>query len=210
MAKLLADKWNVKKTNSAALLTDPADQTYRKLMLQRKAGKTTSVSDIQNASAFKYNTGHIGELDITNKKRLGAEFVKSADQIMLWANEDSDPKRKKAAKQGVEVFEALVTHGFTTAYGLRITDLLLTRFSREINLSWWWRTKSWLWAWLAGNEWQVHLMKSHPTPLKNHPPCNGAASDRIAHRVASAGTTIFSGLDWSLSANSRGGLRKLE
>lgn len=127
MAKLLAEKWNVKKTNSAALLTDPQDQTYRKLMLQKKTGKATSVSDIQTASPFKYETGHVGELDIVNKKRLGSEFVKSADQIMLWANADDDPRRKKAAQQGVEVFEALVTHGFTTAYGLRITDLLFNK-----------------------------------------------------------------------------------
>jgi tRNA(Arg) A34 adenosine deaminase TadA len=127
MKRLLAEKFALKKTHTAALLTDAQDQTYRKLMLQKKAGMPTAMPTIQDASPFKYEKDHMGELDAVNKKRLAFEFVKSADQIMAWANADDDPKRKKAAQQGVEVFEALVTHGFTTAYGLKITDLLFSR-----------------------------------------------------------------------------------
>jgi tRNA(Arg) A34 adenosine deaminase TadA len=125
MAALLAEKFKVKKANSAVLLADPADQTYRKLMLDQKNKKAVSATNLQQASPFK--SDQRGELDTTNKKRLGAEFVKSADKIMLWSTDSSDVKRQKAAQQGVEVFEALVTHGFTTAYGLQITDVLFNR-----------------------------------------------------------------------------------
>jgi len=114
---------------TSALLADPEDQKYRSYMLANK-GKVLSAPTmkrtddlVKGASPFNYTKDKVGELD-SSKSRLGFEFVKSADKVLDWAETSTNEKIKKAAKQGLEVFEALLTRGFTTAYGLKITNKL--------------------------------------------------------------------------------------
>ena len=125
---LAAKRMGANKATSA-LLADPEDQKYRSYMLANK-GKVLSAPTmkrtddlVKGASPFNYTKDKVGELD-SSKSRLGFEFVKSADKVLDWAETSTNEKIKKAAKQGLEVFEALLTRGFTTAYGLKITNKL--------------------------------------------------------------------------------------
>lgn len=72
-----------------------------------------------------------GKSAIPAKSRLGFEFVRSVDMIMDWASATPGPtvsaKIPKAAKQGLEVLEALVRSGFSTAYGLKMIDFVIQK-----------------------------------------------------------------------------------
>jgi hypothetical protein len=62
------------------------------------------------------------------KTRLGFEFAKSSDTIVSWSNNTEAPvKVRRAASQGVEVFEALVTAGLSTAYGLNMINMVIQK-----------------------------------------------------------------------------------
>ena len=136
MGETLATKNKTAQTNTAMLLADAQDGQYRGLSLEAQ-GKTSGQLSPQTRAGLTQNSpfsyppkSGVGTLDLQKKQRLGFEFVRSADQIIQWAasrEKNFDQKLKKAAAQGVEVFEALVTGGFTTAYGLKMINIVIKK-----------------------------------------------------------------------------------
>lgn len=99
-----------------------AENFYYDKQIPSEKFRASKATSMQANSPLKTD----GSLD-TTKDRLGFSFVKSADKILDWSKTSKDLKQKKAAQQGVEVFEAIVAAGMSTAYGLKLTDLLFSQ-----------------------------------------------------------------------------------
>ena len=101
---------------------------------QKQELAQTSLAGMQQHSPL-HSTGGLANVQLMNdgkvaeaaKNRFGFEFVKSCDLIVNWCTTGATEKVKKACAQGVEVFEAIVTGGLSTAYGLGMINFVIQK-----------------------------------------------------------------------------------